>query len=92
MPRKEVVSRKMRVTTALVQAVDMQRGILTTHEVKLKGVPKDKRAFDKKLDKLCAMDNMKFIQLVSYDTKTMMGKMALDDYIRNCYWEEISKA
>ena len=92
MPRKEVVSRKMRITTALVQAVDMQRGILTTHEVKLKGVPKERRLFDKKLDKLCALDGMKYVQLISYETKTAMGKMPIDDFIRKCYWEEIPKA
>lgn len=86
MPRKDVVSRKMPITASIIQCVDLDRGILVTKELLTKGRPTDRKAHERKLDRICERKGYRFVQLISYKTEERTGIMPVEEFIERCTW------
>lgn len=87
MARKEVVSRKIPVTTVIAMCVDKEKGELFEREVKIKGIPKSEKLLNKKITKAVEDDSVKFVKVVSLNTEVKKAYIPMEDFLKICSWE-----
>lgn len=87
MARKEVVSRKIPVTTALAMCVDKQKGEVIQREVRIKGIPKSEKLLNKKVAKAVEDDVIQFVKVLSVETEVKKAYIPMEDFLKVCYWD-----
>lgn len=87
MARKEVVSRKIPLTTVSVMCVDGERGEIITREVKVKGVPRNERIFTKRVARMVEDDVLKFVKILDCKTEVKKAFIPMDKFLEICEWE-----
>lgn len=87
MARKEVVSRKINVTTVKAMCVDKQKGEVIEREVKIKGIPKSEKLLNKKTARAVEDDAIQFVKVISVSSEVKKAYMPMEEFLKNCVWE-----